>query len=107
MQLYIEGEILRMLSLRQVSRELAGGGLGPEVAVKKYLADRHGQQVMDLAKDAMGSAGMLDGAGRLGEDPDDIWHWGFLYSRALTIGGGTTQVLSDIIAEMVLGLPKN
>jgi alkylation response protein AidB-like acyl-CoA dehydrogenase len=106
-RLYMEGEVLRMLSLRQVSRELGGGGVGPEVAVKKYLADIHGQAVMDLAKDALGPAGMLDGAGRLGEGTDDVWHWGFLYSRALTIGGGTTQVLSDIIAEMVLGLPKN
>jgi alkylation response protein AidB-like acyl-CoA dehydrogenase len=105
-RLYAEAEVLRMLGLRQVSREMAGGGLGPEVAVRKYLADRHGQRVMNLAVDAMGPAGMLAGAGRDGRDPDDVWYWGFLYSRALTIGGGTTQVLSDIIAELILGLPK-
>jgi alkylation response protein AidB-like acyl-CoA dehydrogenase len=105
-RLYIESEVLRMLALRQVSREMAGAGIGPEVAVKKYLADRHGQKVMNLWKDAGGAAGMLDGAGREGAGPDDPWHWGFLYSRALTIGGGTTQVLADIIGEMILGLPK-
>ena len=35
------------------------------------------------------------------------WHTGFLFSRALTIGGGTAEVQRDIIAERVLGLPKS
>ena len=34
------------------------------------------------------------------------WHTGFLFSRALTIGGGTEEVQRNIIAERVLGLPK-
>ena len=33
--------------------------------------------------------------------------WGFLFSPALTIGGGTTQVLSNIIGESILGLPRD
>jgi alkylation response protein AidB-like acyl-CoA dehydrogenase len=71
--------------------------------VKKYLADRHGQSVMNLAKDLIGAEGMLDRDRRLGEDE---WDWGFLYSRALTIGGGTSQVLGNIIGELILGLPR-
>jgi alkylation response protein AidB-like acyl-CoA dehydrogenase len=35
------------------------------------------------------------------------WYWGFLYSQALTIGGGTSVVQRNIIAERVLGLPRD
>jgi alkylation response protein AidB-like acyl-CoA dehydrogenase len=102
-RLHIEAEVIRLLGYRSLTQLLAGRGPGPEAAVKKYLADRHGQEVMDLAKDASGPAGMLDRRRRV--DVDE-WDWGFLYSRALTIGGGTTQVLANIIAETILGLPR-
>ena len=35
------------------------------------------------------------------------WHDGFLFSQALTIGGGTSAVQKNIIAERVLGLPRD
>ena len=34
-----------------------------------------------------------------------MWHYGFLFAPALTIGGGTGEVQRNIIAERVLGLP--
>ena len=36
-----------------------------------------------------------------------MWMYGFLFSPALTIGGGTAQVQRNIIAEKVLGLPRD
>lgn len=98
--LHIEAEILRLLGYRIVSDLIAGRAPGPEVAVKKLLADRHGQKVMDLAKDDAGPRGML-------HHGDDVWDWGFLYSQALTIGGGTSEVLRNIIGESILGLPRD
>lgn len=47
--------------------------------------------------DSHGNEAVLD----LGEPTRE-----FLNARAITIGGGTTQVLADLIAERVLGLPR-
>jgi 3-oxochol-4-en-24-oyl-CoA dehydrogenase len=40
-------------------------------------------------------------------DADPIWAEGFLFSPALTIGGGTSEVQRNIIGERVLGLPRD
>ena len=102
------GEILRLLRLRLVAAAQAGREPGAEASVRKALADDHGQEVMNLANRLAGSAGMLEGRGPGGSDGADgkAWAFGFLYSQALTIGGGTSAVQRNIIGERVLGLPK-
>lgn len=70
------------------------------------LADHHGQRIMGLAKDLGGTAGMLADTGPLGT-PAGMWAHGFLFAPALTVGGGTTEVQRNIIAERVLGLPHD
>jgi hypothetical protein len=40
-------------------------------------------------------------------DTDPVWHYGYLFAPALTIGGGTFAVQRNIIAEQVLGLPRD
>ena len=59
---------------------------------------------MMLAKDMMGAAGMLAPE----FDPKwEPWANGFLFSPALTVGGGTSEVLRNVIAERMLGLPHD
>ena len=124
---WIEGEVLRLIRLRSLSARLAGRPPGPEASVQKLLADEHGQHVMAVAKELVGASGMLAGSGPAGSlsarsqrgateirfAPDlmpgvaPVWHYGFLFSPALTIGGGTWAVQRNIIAEWVLGLPRD
>ena len=102
--LHIEDEILRLIRLRTVSAAIRGEAPGPEASIRKVLADEHGQRVFGLAKDLTGAAGMLTDQGPLGA-PADLWHHGFLFAPALTVGGGTGEVQRNIIGERVLGLP--
>jgi 3-oxochol-4-en-24-oyl-CoA dehydrogenase len=105
-RLHIEAELLRLIRLRTVSARIRGEPPGPEASVRKVLADEHGQRMYDLAKDLAGAGGMLTDQGPLGV-PVELWHHGFLFSRALTIGGGTGEVQRNIIAERVLGFPRD
>jgi len=103
------GEILRLFRLRLTANALAGRSSGSDASLRKALADDHGQEVMGLAQRLAGSAGMLEGRGPGGISGEQgrSWSWGFLYAQALTIGGGTSVVQRNIIAERVLGLPKD
>jgi len=97
--LYTEAEVLRLIRLRTVSAAIKGKPPGPEASVRKALSDEHGQHIMGLAKDLAGTAGMLK--------EDTMWHYGFLFAPALTVGGGTSEVQRNIIGERVLGLPHD
>ena len=101
----IEAEVLRLIRLRTLSARLRGLEPGPEASVRKALSDEHGQHVMAMAKALSGADGMLADGGPYG-DRSGMWSYGFLYSAALTIGGGTSEVQRNIIGERVLGLPK-
>jgi alkylation response protein AidB-like acyl-CoA dehydrogenase len=104
--LYIESEVLRLIRLRTVAAIVRGLEPGPETSVRKALADEHGQHVMALAHELAATDGMLGDFGPCG-DADPIWAEGFLFSPALTIGGGTSEVQRNIIGERVLGLPRD
>ena len=107
--LHIEAEVLRLIRLRTLTARLKGQEPGPEASIRKIKADEHGQRIMELAKDLAGPAGMLaegPGTGPLDGDPG-IWHFGYLFSQALTIGGGTGEVQRNIVSERVLGLPHD
>jgi alkylation response protein AidB-like acyl-CoA dehydrogenase len=106
-RLWADATVLRLIRLRTLSSAVRGEPPGPEASVRKLLADEHGQEVMGLAKDLMGAAGMLGQAGPLGAPDEHGWSYGYLFAPALTIGGGTTQVQRNILAERVLGLPHD
>jgi alkylation response protein AidB-like acyl-CoA dehydrogenase len=106
-RLWTDATVLRLIRLRTLTSAVRGAPPGPEASVRKLLADEHGQAVMGLAKDLMGADGMLGQAGPLGAPDEHGWSYGYLFAPALTIGGGTTQVQRNILAERVLGLPHD
>jgi len=128
-RLHVNAEVLRLNQLRTLSAQLAGKTPGPEASIQKIMADELGQEIMTLAKDLQGAAGMLVGSGPAGDlprtrrggateinfgrghesqfpDVDPVWHYGYLFGPALTIGGGTFAIQRNIVAEHVLGLPR-
>lgn len=105
-EIHTEAEILRLIRLRTVTAAIKGQQPGPEASIRKILADEHGMRIMELAKDLSGSSGLVTDSRPLGADPG-LWHFGWLFSQALTIGGGTGDVQRNIVSERVLDLPHD
>ncbi|MCX5437024.1 acyl-CoA dehydrogenase family protein [Streptomyces sp. NBC_00056] len=96
-----EAHALACIGLRTTMRQVAGAEPGPGASVRKLVQTPHQQKVAELALELLGPEGALrEGAG------ERALH-GFLMSRCLTIAGGTTQVQLNVVAERILGLPRD
>jgi alkylation response protein AidB-like acyl-CoA dehydrogenase len=91
--------VLRTQALGQVSPE-ARGGVVPEV--RRTLSDQHGQQMLELWRDLHGPAGVAARPGRAA----DAFASYYFFARALTLGGGTAEIQRNVLAERILGLPR-
>ena len=112
-RLYLQHVLLELIRMRTLVQRLAGAEPGPEASVRKIMADEHGQQVMQVGQQLVGAAGLVLGGAHEGVPPEFAvfasreWAAGALFARALTIGGGTGEVQRNILAERVLGLPRD
>jgi alkylation response protein AidB-like acyl-CoA dehydrogenase len=99
--LLAEAQSLAVLSLRMTARALSGAEPGPESSVRKLLGVEHEQRVQELGLDLLGAQAAAD-------DGDAArWLAGFFANRCLTIAGGTSEVQRNVIAERLLGLPRD
>jgi len=96
-QLYVEAEVLRLNAYRGLTATMKYGVPGPEGSLGKWHWSEVNQTLTELAMDINGSRAQLD------EEP---WTYRFLRARANSIEGGTTEILKNIVAERVLGLPR-
>ncbi len=94
----IEAYALAALNLRQAARAVFDAGPGIEGNIAKLFGAEHAQRVAELALTIAGSAVLTGGEGGVVHD--------YLFSRCLTIAGGTSEVLRNILAERILGLPR-
>jgi alkylation response protein AidB-like acyl-CoA dehydrogenase len=100
--LVVTGHALAVLGFRMTLQALAGADpSGSEAAVRKLLGVEHDQHVQEVGLALSGPAGAVD------EDEGAAWVNAFLFNRCLTIAGGTSDIQRNVIAERLLGLPRD
>jgi alkylation response protein AidB-like acyl-CoA dehydrogenase len=104
-QLYIEAETMRLNAYRGLTKTMESGMPGPEGSLDKWQWADINQGISELALDIEGAYAPLS-AGSEHAVAEGGWQYEFLRSRANSIEGGTTEILKNIIAERVLGLPR-
>ncbi len=97
-QVYAEAQVLRLTAYRGLSKLQADGAPGPEGSLGKWHWAEVNQSLTELALDLAGPRAQL---------VDDPWTYRYLRARANSIEGGTTEILKNIVAERVLGLPRS
>jgi alkylation response protein AidB-like acyl-CoA dehydrogenase len=108
--LWVEAEVLRLMTV--AGGELADQGrAGPEGSIAKLMLTELRQRIAEFSLDLLGEDGLVYGSYDLGPSTranDDEAPVGRVYlrSRAHTVEGGTTEVMRNILAELVLGLPR-
>jgi alkylation response protein AidB-like acyl-CoA dehydrogenase len=94
--------VIRMQGLGGLGYAQSGDGeLVPEV--RRALADQHGQEMLELWRDLHGADGVMLSP----EGDGDAWAGHYFAARSLSLGGGTAEIQRNILAERVLGLPRN
>jgi alkylation response protein AidB-like acyl-CoA dehydrogenase len=96
-ELKIGSEALRLGALRALTETMKVGVPGPEGSIAKWEWADLNQALTELATEVLGPDELVR---------DSQWTYRFLRARANSIEGGTTEVLKNIVAERVLGLPK-
>ena len=99
--LVAEAQSLALLGLRTALRAVSGVDPGPESSVRKLLGVEHEQRTQELGLVVLGAEGATT------EGDAAAWTFGFLANRCLTIAGGTSEVQRNVIAERLLGLPRD
>ena len=93
--------VCQLLGVRSTLRSIAGQGPGAESSVAKLLGVRNRQEASELVVDLHGPAALFSDDPKVADDVHEM-----LLTRCLSIAGGTTQILRNVVAERVLGLPR-
>jgi alkylation response protein AidB-like acyl-CoA dehydrogenase len=96
-ELHIRTETLRLLAWKGLTDAERYGQPGPEGSLVKWLWSDTNQRLTELAGDILGPEAMT---------AESRWSYELLRARGNTIEGGTTEILKNIVAERVLGLPR-
>jgi alkylation response protein AidB-like acyl-CoA dehydrogenase len=96
-ELHLRAEVLRLTAYRGLTATQKYGQPGPEGSLTKWMWSETNQQLTQFAAELLGPPALTAG-GR--------WSYELLRARGNTIEGGTTEILKNIVAERVLGLPK-
>ena len=102
-QFYVESEGLKYTRYRMWTALSRGETPGPQSSINKVVSGRLMQDLGSLAMEVMGDASLMAGEGPGGGAFQRQW----LGAAGFRIAGGTDEILRNIIAERVLGLPPD
>jgi alkylation response protein AidB-like acyl-CoA dehydrogenase len=95
--MHVRTETIRLLAWKGLTDVEKYGQPGPEGSLVKWLWSDTNQKLTQLAADVIGPEALTAGT---------AWSYELLRARGNTIEGGTTEILKNIVAERVLGLPR-
>jgi alkylation response protein AidB-like acyl-CoA dehydrogenase len=101
---WVELQALKFTNYRSLTALQKTGVPGPEGSASKLVWSENNQRLTKLALEILGSHAQLTNGGGQG---DGYWQYQQLRSRGNTIEAGTSEILRNIIAERVLGLPRS
>jgi alkylation response protein AidB-like acyl-CoA dehydrogenase len=96
-ELHVRCESVRLLAWKGLTDTERYGQPGPEGSLVKWLWSDTNQRITQLAADIIGPQALTGGTS---------WSYELMRARGNSIEGGTTEVLKNIVAERVLGLPR-
>ncbi len=99
-------EAMRLNGMRFLTKQLKGGKLSSETSINKLHRAQLGIELGELALEIQGSAAPLWKGAEPAAD-DGHWQRFALSWPEVVIGGGTPNIQKNIIAERILGLPKD
>jgi alkylation response protein AidB-like acyl-CoA dehydrogenase len=107
-QLWIEAEVQRLTNVRAAQNRQRGTP-GPEGSTGKLAFAELNKRIYELCLDIIGPSGMLYGSYEMTRPAEAMQASAvqkmFLRARANSIEGGTSEIMRNILAERVLGLP--
>ncbi|HUH86082.1 MAG TPA: acyl-CoA dehydrogenase family protein, partial [Stellaceae bacterium] len=104
-QWYVRTQGLKYTKFRTMTRLSRGETPGPEASIGKLVSASKLQEIATFGMDLMGMAGIM--ADEAAIPANALFQQALLYSPALRIAGGSDEILRNIIAERVLGLPAD
>ena len=103
--LAVKAKVMKAFGLRVLSDQLHGRFNPHTSAAMKCVATRLSQEFSEAGVEMEGYYGVIHEGGR-GPEAGSGWSQRFLYDRAMTIAGGTTEIQRVILARRALGLPS-
>src|SRR5215470_5641947 len=105
-ELWIGEQALQLNGYRSLTKILRGGAPGPEGSTSKLFWSQLDQELAHVATEAIGPYSQIAHGSPWAPD-DGQWEFYELLARGSGIRAGTSEILRNILAERVLGLPKD
>jgi alkylation response protein AidB-like acyl-CoA dehydrogenase len=104
-QAQIEAHVFRLIGLRNLTSAQHGHAPGPEASMTKLYWSEMDKRIQETAVSLQGPYGALAPDSAFAVE-DGRWQYGWMWAQAETIYAGSSEILRNIIAERVLGLPR-